>query len=256
MEIVSKFQSLVSRVNNPWPAVLDRVGIRRKPYVLNTDDGLAIEIRPRTGDFFGYYEIVLRGDYFAAGQKLAPGDTVVDVGANIGCFAICAARLVGPTGHVFAIEPEASTFRQLQRNIELNGLKNVTALQMALAGHEGEVALNADANLLFSSIYSTVNGHEPQGSIQRVPVATLDHLLKQQGISHCHYLKLDCEGAEHDISASLSPELAGKVDSITLELHKVPGHDSAILQQRLRDLGYRHVGASTLPCYSRVSAAS
>jgi len=256
IEMVSKLQRLVSTVENPWPAVFDRLGLRRTPYVLATNNGPSIEIRPRTGDFFGYYEIVLRGDYFAAGQKLATGDTVIDVGANIGCFAVSAARLVGPNGRVFAIEPELSTFRQLQRNIEINGLKNVTALHLALAGRDGEIVLNADANRLFSSIYRSVNGRETGGSVQRVAAMTLDRLMEQQGIDRCHFLKLDCEGAEHDIVASLSPETAARVDGITMELHKVPGHDSAILHQRLLDLGFRRIGSATLPCYSRMLAAS
>lgn len=63
---------------------------------------------------------MLRHDYLSSGQTIAPGSTVIDVGANIGCFTMVAAKLVGPTGRVFALEPEESTFRQLEKNIELN----------------------------------------------------------------------------------------------------------------------------------------
>ena len=52
---------------------------------------------------------MLRHDYLSSGQTIAPGSTVIDVGANIGCFTMVAAKLVGPTGRVFALEPEEST---------------------------------------------------------------------------------------------------------------------------------------------------
>ena len=43
-------------------------------------------------------------------QLITPGDTVLDIGANIGYFTILASRLVGPEGHIFAFEPEAKNF--------------------------------------------------------------------------------------------------------------------------------------------------
>jgi FkbM family methyltransferase len=211
---------------------------------------MEMELRPGTGDLFGFFEIVLRGDYFSGGQRIEHGQTVIDIGANIGCFTVTAARRVGPSGHVLAIEPEESTFLQLQRNIELNQLRNVTALRLAVGSSEGEIVLHGDPNRLFSSIYSTVNGRAIGGAAQRVPVTTLGNLLATYGISRCHYLKLDCEGAEHDIVASMSSEVAERVEAITMEVHKVPGHDGTTLGRSLEALGYKRVGSSTLPFYT------
>jgi len=254
MEELVKFRRLLAQVRNPVPAVLDRLGLRSKPYPMTTRDGTVMEIRPGTGDFFGFYEILLRGDYFASDQRLAPGQTVIDVGANIGCFTVAAARRVGPTGHVYAFEPEESTFRQLQRNIEMNGLTNVTALRMAVGSSEGEIVLHADTNRLFSSIYAEVNGRATtHGTEQRVPVITLDRLMTEHGITGCQYLKLDCEGAEHNIMAAMTDETARRIEGITMEVHKVPGHDGQTLGLRLAALGFERVGTSTLPHYARKS---
>lgn len=173
---------------------------------------------------------------------------MIDIGANIGCFTVSAARRAGPSGHVFAIEPEESTFRQLKRNVALNHLTNVTALRMAVGGSEGEIVLHADSNWLFSSIYAEVNGRATtQGSDQRVPVTMLTQLMAAHGIAHCHYLKLDCEGAEHDIVGTLTPASAARIDGITMEVHKVPGHDGQTLAERLAALGVERIGNSTLP---------
>ncbi len=253
-EKVKKLYYLFMHVRDPLPAIIDRMGLRHDPYRLKLRDGTVIELRPGTGDFSGFSEIVLRGDYFSSGQVLQQGQTVIDIGANIGCFTVTAARRVGPTGRVFAVEPEESTFHQLQRNIALNGLGNVTSLQTAVGASEGEIVLHAQSIRLFNSIYTTVDGRATTGGMtQRVPLTTLSRLMQIHGIRHCNYLKLDCEGAEHDIVGSMSHETARLVDSITMEVHRVPGQNTARLQERLQALGYTRVVGAKLPCYVRGS---
>ncbi|MDO8450871.1 MAG: FkbM family methyltransferase [Rhodoferax sp.] len=247
---LQKITELVLGVHNPVVAVLDRLGLRRSPYILRLRNGHVMELRPKTGDLFGFYEIVLRRDYFAAGQVIKPGATVIDVGANIGCFTITAAKLAGPTGRVIAIEPEESTYQQLLGNIKLNKLDNVTALRLAVGATEGEILLHSDPNRLFSSVFSSVNGRPIGGSDQRVPMVTLDSLMDKYRIERCDYLKLDCEGAEHEIVANMSFATASRVAQITMEVHKVPGCDSEILTSRLENFGYQRIGTSTLPFYA------
>jgi FkbM family methyltransferase len=58
-------------------------------------------------------------------DTLTPGDVVYDIGANIGCYSLVAARLVGPTGHVYAFEPHLLNAASLLRNIQANGLTDV-----------------------------------------------------------------------------------------------------------------------------------
>lgn len=251
---LKKLMYLLSGVSNPMLAGLDRLGWRRMPYVLRLrGSGDLMELRPKSGDLFGFYEIMLRKDYFSAGQSLLPGDIVIDIGANIGCFAVLAAKIVGPTGHVYAVEPEESTYRQLVRNIELNQLGNITPLKLAVGDTEGTITLHADTNRLFSSIFSSVNGHIVTGDDQEVQVTTLEKLMNSYEIHRCNYLKLDCEGAEHRIVASLSEAAAARIDQITMELHKVTGFTGEVLFHRLGDLGYARVGDSTLPFYRRAA---
>jgi len=246
-----KLLSLMRGVRNPLPAVFDRLGQQREPYVLCRHDGVSIEVRPGVGDLFGFYEILLRNDYLASGQVLNEGDTVIDVGANIGCFSVLAARVVGPKGRVIALEPEESTYRQLVRNIELNQLRNVIALKLAVGAECGSIKLHSASNRLFSSFYTSVNGQAVAGVEQEVEVVTLAELMAAQGVLGCDYLKLDCEGAEHDIVRTLTAETAQRIRQVTVELHRVPGHDGAVFANRLIDLGYERVGTSTLPYYRR-----
>ena len=238
-EELAKFAALVSAVRNPWGPILDRVGLRRSPYEVRHKDGHLIELRPRSGDLFGFYEILLRGDYTAAGQNISNGDVVIDVGANIGCFTILASRAVGSTGRVIAIEPDAANFRQLVHNIALNRLTNVTALNIALGATDGLATLYSPKVGLFSSIFASVNGQPVIGMQTTVPMMTLRSLMSEQGVANCKYLKLDCEGAEHLIVEAMSPDLARRIPQITVEIHKVSGFDARMFSAKLEGLGYR-----------------
>jgi hypothetical protein len=71
-------------------------------------------------------ELLAAGEHDVALTRLAqaeliPGDTVIDVGARVGTLALLAARLVGPTGHVIAYEPDEDERALLRTNIDLNG---------------------------------------------------------------------------------------------------------------------------------------
>jgi FkbM family methyltransferase len=256
IETLTKFGALLRGVRNPWPAFLDRFGLMNTPYVLRLRDGSRMELRPKRGDLFGFYEIMLRGDYTRGGQSLRPGDQVIDVGANVGCFTLLAARRVGPTGRVIAVEPEESTYRQLVRNVEINGLTNVLPIHAAIGASEGTATLRTNTNALFSSLYSSVNQVPVAGGEQRVPMTTLEKLMDSHGIQTCAYLKLDCEGAEHDIVRTMTRTLAGRVKQITLELHAVPGVDAGSLQSKLVSLGYANVARENIEYYSRPDEAA
>lgn len=252
---ISKLARILAQTRNPIPLLLDYAGLQRRPYRVATRDAVVLELRPSVGDRFGFYEVILRKDYLAAGQSIHPGDTVIDVGANVGCFALLAASRVGPTGRIIAVEPEARAFEQLRKNITLNGASNVIARQLAIGGHEGEVTLHTTVeSALFSSIYTRVNRSYVAGEAQTVPMITLAQLMKQESVERCQYLKLDCEGAEHDIVASLASDVAERIKQITMELHKVDGHDAGVLASKLQSLGFALVDRRGLHYYRRAAA--
>jgi FkbM family methyltransferase len=234
---VRQLVETVRRVRNPVPLVLDGRP-RRRPYTVRTWDGLACELRPGRGDRRGFYETVIRGDYLGQGQRLGPGDTVIDIGANIGCFTLLAAARVGPSGRVIAVEPESATYRQLLRNVAMSGLRNVVPVRVAVGGRSGTARLHATNVALFSSLYESVDGRASGGVLEEVPLVTLSRLMRDVGVERCHYLKIDCEGCEHEILRSLDDATAARLDQITLEAHALDGLDARSLARRLRDLGF------------------
>lgn len=81
-------------------------------------------------------------DHFEANERtfvrryLQAGDIFVDVGANIGLFTVIGAKVVGPTGRVYAFEPSALAYGRLTQNVMLNHLTNVECLQLALSDQD------------------------------------------------------------------------------------------------------------------------
>jgi FkbM family methyltransferase len=123
-------------------------------------------------------------------QIVRPGDTVVEVGANIGAHTVDLSRLAGPTGRVIAIEPQRIVFQTLCANLALNSCANVSALQIAVGAAPGEITVpflppDRPANFGGLSLHGAAAG-------QRVPLRTLDELAPDA----CRLLKMDIEGME------------------------------------------------------------
>ena len=83
--------------------------------------------------WLGTYEPLIQRAFVNADK----GNTIYDVGAHVGFFALLASRLVGHTGRVYAFEPLPRNQRFLQRHVAINGISNVIALQMAVADMQG-----------------------------------------------------------------------------------------------------------------------
>lgn len=235
---LQQVRGILREIKNPRPIFLDWLHLKRRPYVARTRGGVEMELRPGRGDWFSFYENLIDRQYLRDGQRLAPGDAVIDIGANIGCFSALAALRVGPGGKVIAAEPAAATYRQLVSNLERNHSSNVIPRQVAVGGRAGTIQIRSSANALYSSVFSNVGGHDVEGQIETVPLVTLDQLMQEAGLRGCALLKVDCEGAEYDIFQSMETDTAARIDQIVMEVHDIPGHDPHALLARLRELGF------------------
>ena len=134
-------------------------------------------------------------------QLLKPGDCFLDVGANIGLHALLAAALVGPSGHVLALEPHPVTAALLHRNMEINGLLDrVTIIEAAAAEQDGgtrrfEYFAEHSAMSGFTLSLPQVAAFRGSAQALEVPVVTLDALLARTGRKP-DVIKIDVEGFE------------------------------------------------------------
>jgi len=124
-----------------------------------------------------------------------PGDVFLDIGANIGWYALHFARFV-PQGQCHAFEPMPAALCKLKRNIALNRVEErVTVHPVALGSHHDRSTLYTFDRLphLHSS-FSTLNRDDAEG--EDVAITTLDELFETGVIRQADVIKVDVEGFE------------------------------------------------------------
>jgi len=125
-------------------------------------------------------------------DRIEEGDTVVDIGANIGLYSLCLAEKVGREGRVFALEPHPGNCRLLRKNLAVNGLENVTIIEKAASDVTGPARLYLanDSDSLHRLHRSSLCRHSME-----VETIRLDDCF-QDTDDQISLLKLDVEGAE------------------------------------------------------------
>ncbi len=153
-------------------------------------------------------------DYFPFYQDV----TIIDVGAHYGYFSIFAAQNSGPNSRILAFEPDSSNFRQLNKNLANNKLTQVEAIELAIGGKSGEVALfsGKDSNHSIIEDYTLAGSARPKHSVS---VKTLEAVMKEHELQHVDFLKMDCEGAEYQIFETLPSHVFDRISTISMEFH-------------------------------------
>jgi FkbM family methyltransferase len=121
------------------------------------------------------------------------GGVFVDVGANVGTYALALARQVGAAGKVIAIEPHPVTHARLAFNNAASRYSQVRLVAAAAAAADGELMIETDGDNLGAS--HIVSGEASSKAI-RVPALRLQRILQEAGASQVDALKIDIEGFE------------------------------------------------------------
>lgn len=143
---------------------------------------------------------------------LRPGDACADVGANVGLLTAAMAFAVGPSGRVWAFEPEARVRDQLARTLHLNGLHQVVLSGAAVGAQAGRLTFNQSPIIGHSSLYPLPEEEQAQARPVEVEVVRLDDVVPSE--TPLAVVKIDVEGAELDVlrgmarAAADSPDLA------------------------------------------------
>jgi FkbM family methyltransferase len=148
-------------------------------------------------------------------KVLKPGMNVVDIGSNIGYYALLEARLVGDTGKVIAIEPVAENSEQLSRNVQANGYHNICIHKVAIGDRNGIVPLYVSKKSNWHSLHPV-----PSSTREiKVHVSTLDSLLALQGLPTVDLVRMDLEGYEVAVLKGMEQTLENYSPRLLLELH-------------------------------------
>jgi FkbM family methyltransferase len=203
-----------------WPKVVrTRMGIQAKANCLRFRNGVVLQGESPEILEQLFHEIWVDQGHNPRGYEIRRGDTVIDVGANIGAFALFAATRA-PDVKVYAFEPFASNVAWLRKNVEDSGLSNIQVFQQAVAGSSGQRPFFIEpTNCMFHSLLCdrAVDGSHRRHEM--VECTTLDEIFSAHRITCCQLLKLDCEGAELEILESCSPESLKRIRKIVGETH-------------------------------------
>jgi FkbM family methyltransferase len=190
--------------------------IRFSPFVstdtealITTRNGLKYVLRPKRGDLSILSE-VLRNDLYSQWPVYG---TVVDIGAHIGVFAIQASA---SSDTVICYEPNPRNFELLQKNIAINALNNVRALQQAVSDARGIKRLWVSEKKSYGHTFYPSNGRDFVSAID-VESVTLADVFSSNGLDRIDFLKMHCEGAELDILTHTPQDAFDRVGAIVVK---------------------------------------
>lgn len=173
-------------------------------------------------------------------SDLKEGMTFLDIGPNVGYYTLLAAKCVGTSGKVVALEPDPGVLAVLKWNVEINGVDNVQVVHGAASESCGRAKLGRAR----SSSYSTGLYCADAVDWIDVPRYSLDALINELGIGAVDLIKLDVEGAELEAIEGMSQILKVNRPRVIMELHDRPdGAETQAVVQKLKRAGYtvRHI---------------
>ncbi len=199
---------------------------------------LGVEVAvPRTLRQITPYVLKEQGDWFEDEIKfirkiIEPGSRALDIGANHGVYALTLARLVGPSGKVWAIEPDPLPMGRLRRSVARNKFGNVTLIEAGLSNHVGRAPLYTSGH----SELNSLTGASGSAS-HEIELKTLDGCVREHEIEKIDFVKLDAEGEEARILEAAGEFLKNEDPVIMFELKHGDQLNLPLIKQ-FQSLGY------------------
>ena len=174
-------------------------------------------------------------------DRVKPGAVVADIGANIGYYTLLLSRAVGPTGHVYAIEPSPQIRLRLEDALTRNAVTNVTIVPYGISDRTERRAFTISAANLGAS-------HFGEPSEDGLELRRLADVIPADQLARLSFIKIDVEGMEGAVMRDIATLLPALPQELTLcaELRM-----NAELRAILED--FRKAGMSSLHLPNRYS---
>lgn len=157
-------------------------------------------------------------------QQVKPGQTIVDLGAHIGYYAVLFGKLIGPTGKLFAYEAHPRAYSFLMDNLSINYLHDrAFAYHRAVYSRETTLSFHASKRFLGnSSIYPHDESYFRHyvDETETIPIQTIvldDHLSELRSID---FIKMDMEGSEYQAFLGMERIVTKQAKTIVLEVNR------------------------------------
>ena len=186
---------------------------------------------------------------FVLERELKPGMVVLDVGANLGFYAISSAKLVGPSGKVYAVEPHPLNYWLLQQNVLLNNLASIVEThKVAIASVSGKTDLFLSDKANWHTLCSHEFVRDPlwrrhyKDSLPVTAISLWDFTKERRAVD---LVRMDLEGFEVAVLRGILPYIATNHfrAKILFETHPEFYHDAQnnmreVLSELLLTCGY------------------
>jgi FkbM family methyltransferase len=167
----------------------------------------------------------------AFATAIAPGDSVYDVGANVGIYTLLACVKTGPTGNVYAFEPVKRNLGYLRRHVVLNQLQNCCIVEAAVSDKEGTQRFSAAG-------WENSMGRLSDNGELKVPSVTIDSCAYGEGkLRPPDVIKIDVEGAEWHVLQGATRALSEHHPRMFVDVHGRQQH--ADCREFLASHGYQ-----------------
>jgi len=180
-------------------------------------------------------------------ELVAPGDWVIDCGANIGIITSQLAAAVGPTGAVWACEPVPGNVERLELLKTSNSLDQLRVIPYAIGAEPGTATIGLPPP--GRSGWASMTKSFGMAAHAEVVVDTLDRLAGDPPTGlRLRLMKIDVEGFEFEVVAGASELLRVHQPFIYCEFNDVllcdRGESSVRLLARFAEFGYQPVAGS------------
>jgi FkbM family methyltransferase len=207
--IIDQLSRKLDEIEKTWPmaASYERV----EPYIIPMLQGdawfefIVYHIESKLWFDKSYHDAIVAGTL--SHKLIQPSSIAFDLGCNSGAVTLPMAMLAGPEGHVHAFDPYPWNAAATQATVHLNHFHNVTVHAVGLSNRSHEINV--------SPIDSRIYSENEEGNSQKLVIRHIKDYMHLRPQS----LKIDIEGAEHELFDVNDPQLYGSVDAAALEFH-------------------------------------
>lgn len=212
-------------------------GVLRK-VLISVTDGTKLWV-PHLLDILTPYVLLEQGDWFEDEIEfvrglLRPGEHVVDIGANYGCYTLAMSKSVGPGGKVWAYEPASLTAHFLNKSIAENEASNVEVFREAVSDQVGSIEFHVS----MAPELSGLGQREDSFLKEEVKVTTLDSCAEQFGWDEIAFIKIDAEGHESQVLSGARSLLETTSPLVMYEVSHMERMNRGLIAE-FAELGYQ-----------------
>jgi FkbM family methyltransferase len=185
--------------------------------------------------YHAFWDKMFTEDRNTIKEFIRKGDTVIDVGGNMGFFVLILNELIGNSGKIYSFEPSKRLTNRLASTVQINNIKNVEIVNLALGEKEGTTSLYYNPK---QSGLSSIVSHEENGFFkEEIKITTLDSFSKAIS-NRISFIKIDTEGYEPQVLIGAKELIKKDKPIIYIELGGDHQSSSIEALKVLKELGY------------------